>query len=299
MSGNAFFIVSHGHRMKSLLNSLWNEPRTEDGKFANFANGSVLRMNVVDGRITCSLVHAGNLTNRTEKTYYVRPSDGPFGTGLRMESLDVQDHEISESTEHVPNTLPFSVEPEWSHRVEGVPNMTVYLMRHCDAEHTTMGGQRKKKQSGWGKRNTMLTINGVFQAIRTGQALNSRLSDEEHQAIKYLFSSDLNRTSSSLFAAFFTQASGRKILERLGRIVVLPCAHEPGSGMENVSETQSICEGKFNRFVSAVVAAGSRGPEGRSVAGEFREDTVMEILGMDFQGSGLGGAGEAAGCTSP
>ena len=188
-------IATHQARIRCLLSDILGK------KIERFMNGAVLRLELDNNDMSCTLVHEGELDpteKKSDRKYYVTNT-----------SVTV-DHFIPEQFPEINNL-------EHSYKTDG-NNYVFFLIRHGQGVHNTLKGIKKLR----GDKNPQLTDKGVIQAENTGNAMKN---DSEFQEAKYLFSSDLTRTIQTLVNVVNQSDT---IVNNVGgkELFVLPCCHE-------------------------------------------------------------------------
>ena len=200
-------IATHQSRIRCLLSDILGI------KIERFMNGAVLRLEIKEHTLSCSLVHQGELNeDKPNKKYYVTDK-GTTGKGKLIQ----EDFPTIKDRSHNYDTM-------------GKP-FVFFLIRHGQGVHNTLKGIKKIL----GDKDPRLTNEGKQQAKNTGKAMiNNSEYKREFSEAKYLFSSDLKRTIQTLvnIVNVFNEYTQNKIVNNVEnavgskKIIVLPCNHE-------------------------------------------------------------------------
>ena len=253
VEGEVVLIFTHANRIYKMFENFNFQVSTS----IKMGNCAAYRIIFDNGRIHCSLLHAGEVTRPGNKSYHIRSprkvDSARYECSFDCDTYPLDPNEIDPTdvmgcrvfqdiNVPVPDTFPQLSQAQG----------TVILVRHGEGTHNTVATRQRASyhySSALGK-NPMLTKSGIEQAIRAGRVLEARVPELLNK-VRFVACSDLLRAQVTARLAIESTPTGRKVLENIGRAMyVLPCLHEEGPGLENKTDKMESQEQKFIDFQS-------------------------------------------------
>ena len=268
-------IATHQARLRCLGSDLFRV------KFHRFMNGAVVRIEINDYGVICSLAHQGELDseeNNAGKTYYVQA--GP-GVSEEQSARGREDASAcgAQAEDFSGRCATRQALKERGIRINTDGNTYVFfLIRHGQGYHNLTG----KVKAAMGPKDTALTDKGFEQARRTGKQIETYNNGEFFQATT-LFCSDLRRTALTLATVLDATEKGKELLQAFAPFFVLPCAHELHYAFSEGKDAQSMCDaaGMTSRLKSADKANQSSKSEWAEVPAHLKAKGVLVPPGVD------------------